>query len=59
MREILQLLFAHQTLSQKQAYEVIIRLSEGDYNEHELAAFMTVYLMRSITIDELQGFRKA
>lgn len=59
MREILQLLFAHQTLSQKQAYEVIIRLSEGDYNEHELAAFMTVYLMRSITIDELQGFRSA
>lgn len=59
MRDILQLLFAHQTLSQKQAYEVIIRLSEGDYNEHELAAFMTVYLMRSITIDELQGFRNA
>ena len=59
MRELLQLLFAHQTLSRKQAYEVIIRLSEGGYNEHELAAFMTVYLMRSITIDELQGFRKA
>jgi anthranilate phosphoribosyltransferase len=34
-------------------------MSEGKYNESELAAFITVYLMRSITIDELLGFRDA
>jgi anthranilate phosphoribosyltransferase len=28
------------------------------YNETEIAAFITVYLMRSITIEELQGFRE-
>jgi anthranilate phosphoribosyltransferase len=29
------------------------------YSETEIAAFITVYLMRSITIEELQGFRDA
>lgn len=29
------------------------------YNESEMTAFITVFLMRSITIDELQGFRDA
>jgi len=38
---------------------VLIRISRGEFNDSELAAFITVYLMRSITIDELQGFRDA
>ena len=29
------------------------------YSEHEVTAFITVFLMRSITIEELQGFRDA
>jgi anthranilate phosphoribosyltransferase len=36
-----------------------VNIGKGIYNEHEITAFMTVYLMRSITIDELQGFRDA
>lgn len=34
-------------------------IGSGAYNEHEITAFMTVYLMRSITIEELKGFRDA
>jgi len=38
---------------------VLLNISKGIYNESEVTAFITVYLMRSITIEELQGFRDA
>jgi anthranilate phosphoribosyltransferase len=38
---------------------VLVNIGKGVYNEHEVTAFMTVYLMRSITIGELQGFQDA
>jgi anthranilate phosphoribosyltransferase len=38
---------------------VLVNIGKGIYNEHEVTAFLTVYLMRSITIEELQGFRDA
>src|SRR6187200_1249168 len=59
MKKILQYLFEHKTLSRDQAKEVLVNMGKNIYNEHEITAFMTVYLMRSITIDELQGFRDA
>lgn len=59
MKKILQYLFEHKTLSRDAAKEVLVNIGKGMYNEHEVTAFMTVYLMRSITIDELQGFRDA
>jgi anthranilate phosphoribosyltransferase len=59
MKKILQYLFEHKTLSREKAKEVLLNISNAVYNEHEVTAFMTVYLMRSITIEELQGFRDA
>lgn len=59
MKKILQYLFEHKTLSREQAKDVLLNISRGLYNEHEVTAFMTVFLMRSITIAELQGFRDA
>ena len=59
MKRILQYLFEHKTLSREAAMEALVNIGRGLYNEHEVTAFMTVYLMRSITIDELQGFRDA
>ncbi len=59
MKKILQYLFEHKTLSREQAKEALVGIGKGLYNEHEITAFMTVYLMRSITIEELQGFRDA
>ncbi len=59
MKKILNYLFEHKTLSSQQAKEVLLNISKGMYNESEIASFITVYLMRSITIEELQGFRDA
>jgi anthranilate phosphoribosyltransferase len=59
MKKILQYLFEHKTLPRSQAKDVLLSISKGLYNEHEVTAFMTVFLMRSITIEELQGFRDA
>lgn len=59
MKKILQLLFEHKSLNRQQAKDVLLNIGKGVYNEHEITAFMTVYLMRSITIEELQGFRDA
>ena len=59
MKKILSFLFEHKTLSREQAKDVLINISKGMYNESEIASFTTVYLMRSISIAELQGFRDA
>ncbi|UEG49339.1 anthranilate phosphoribosyltransferase [Ferruginibacter lapsinanis] len=59
MKKILQHLFEYKSLTAAQAKEVLINISKGVYNESEIASFVTVYLMRSITIDELSGFRDA
>jgi anthranilate phosphoribosyltransferase len=59
MKKILQFLFEHKTLSRATAKEVLVNIGKGVYNEHEVTSFMTVYLMRSITIEELQGFQDA
>ncbi len=59
MKKILQYLFEHKTLTRASAKDVLVNIGKGMYNEHEVTAFMTVYLMRSITIEELQGFRDA
>lgn len=59
MKKILQSLFNHKTLSREQAHEVLLNISNGVYNDYEVTAFVTVFLMRSITIEELQGFRDA
>lgn len=59
MKKILQYLFEHKTLSREQAKDILLKMSAGEYNESEMSAFITVFLMRSITIEELQGFRDA
>ncbi len=59
MKRILQYLFEHKTLTREAAREALVNIGRGVFNEHEITAFMTVYLMRSITIEELQGFRDA
>ena len=59
MKKILQYLFEHKTLSREQAKDALVQISQGAYNEHEVTSFVTVFLMRRITIDELMGFRDA
>lgn len=52
-------MFEHKNLSRQEAREVLLNIADGRYNDAQLAAFMTVFLMRSITLDELTGFRDA
>jgi len=59
MKKILNYLLEHKTLSREAAKDVLLQMSEGKFNDSELAAFITVFLMRSITINELLGFRDA
>jgi anthranilate phosphoribosyltransferase len=55
MKKVLNYLFEHRTLTREDARQILVSIGKGEYNEHELSAFMTVYLMRSITLDELMG----
>ena len=59
MKEILSRLIQHETISSKEAKQVIVNISNDMYNPSQIACFLSVYMMRSITIEELQGFRDA
>lgn len=59
MKAILNHLFTHKKLSRREAEEVLTNIGQGIYNESEIAAFMSVYIMRSVSVDELAGFRDA
>jgi anthranilate phosphoribosyltransferase len=59
MKDILNHLIEHRSLSKDQAKEVLKKITSGSYNSSQIAAFLTVYLMRSITVEELGGFREA
>ena len=59
MKEILNNLIHHKPLSKETARQVLIDLASGKYNASQMSAFMTVYMMRSITLNELRGFRDA
>ena len=59
MKEILNRLFEYKSLDRATAKEILGNLAQGRYNHAEMAAFLTVYLMRSITVEELIGFREA
>jgi len=59
MKDILNRLFEYKSLDRATAKEILSNLALGKYNNSEMAAFLTVYLMRSITVEELAGFREA
>lgn len=57
MKKILERLFQHQKLRREEAREILGFISEGKYNPSQVSAFLTIFRMRSITVDELSGFR--
>ncbi|MEM9078015.1 MAG: anthranilate phosphoribosyltransferase [Bacteroidota bacterium] len=59
MKETLNRLINHEILSKEDAKQILVNIAKGDYNTSQIAAFLTVYMMRSITIEELEGFRDA
>src|SRR5436190_2750537 len=59
MKEALNHLFEHKPLGKQEAKRVLLSIAKGESNNSQIAAFLTVYLMRSITVEELEGFREA
>ena len=59
MKKVLNNLFEYKSLTAEQASEVMTNIGKGIYTDAEIASFITVFLMRTITIAELQGFRDA
>ena len=59
MKQILNRLINHETISREEAKGVLVEISNGSFNDSQIAAFLTVYMMRSITLEELEGFRDA
>ncbi|HCN83943.1 MAG TPA: anthranilate phosphoribosyltransferase [Sphingobacteriaceae bacterium] len=59
MKEILNNLFDQKKFTRMEAKEILTNMASGKYNNTQMAAFMAVYCMRNITVDELEGFRDA
>ena len=59
MKAILNKLYNHERLSKSEAKQILIDIAAEKYNDAHLASFMTVFMMRPITVDELSGFRNA
>lgn len=59
MKQILNRLINQESISAEEARNVLVNISEGQYNQSQIASFLTVYMMRNITLEELKGFRDA
>lgn len=59
MKEVLNELFEYKSLTKERARQILVNLAQGEYNAAQVAAFLTVFMMRSITVEELEGFRDA
>lgn len=59
MKQLLNRLINQESISTEEAKDVLVNISLGKYNQSQIASFLTVYMMRSITIEELRGFRDA
>ena len=59
MKHVLNRLINHETISASEAKQILINISKGDYNQSQIASFLTVYMMRTVTLEELKGFRDA
>ena len=47
MKEILNKLSSHKTLSKEEAKKILINISKGKYNNSQVASFLTVFMMRN------------
>ncbi len=59
MKEILEHLYQHKTLTKAEAKTVLLDIASGQYNHYQIASFLTAFIMRNITLDELKGFKEA
>jgi len=59
MKDILNRLINQEKITKREAKNVLVNITNGKYNNSQIASFLTVYMMRSISVEELDGFREA
>lgn len=59
MKQLLNRLINHETLTTEEAKQTLVNISNNMYNPSQIASFLSVFMMRSITLEELKGFRDA
>jgi len=59
MKHILNHLFENKKFTREQSQDILTIVAQGKFNNSQMAAFMTAYCMRNITVNELEGFRDA
>ncbi|MGB6035263.1 MAG: anthranilate phosphoribosyltransferase, partial [Cryomorphaceae bacterium] len=59
MKQTLEYLFEHNTLSREEAKRLLTQISEEQFDPFQVAAFLTTFRVRGITVEELSGFREA
>ena len=59
MNNILEKLTSGITLSRIEAKEILMDITDEKFPQVQVASFMTIFMMRPITADELNGFREA
>ncbi len=59
MKKLLQKLFHYHSLSREEAKQVFMEIAAGSYNPYQITAFLSVYKMRNVKVEELLGFRDA
>ena len=59
MKHTLNKLINHETITSEEAKQILVNISHGKYNQSQIVCFLSVYMMRNITIEELKGFRDA
>ncbi|MEM6721199.1 MAG: anthranilate phosphoribosyltransferase [Bacteroidota bacterium] len=59
MKKLLNRLINHENISEEEAKQVLVNISKDMYNPSQIASFLTVFMMRSVTLEELKGFRDA
>lgn len=59
MKETLEYLYQGGRLTETDAMGILVKIGQNSFSEIEIASFLTVFLMREITPQELSGFRKA
>ena len=59
IKQTLKYLFEYKTLGREQAREILLNIAKEQFNHSEMVAFLSVYMMRPITVEELSGFMDA
>ncbi len=59
MKSILEKLTAKEYLTASEAEKYLIEITEGKHDDVLVSSFLTIYMMRALSIEELNGFRNA